>query len=172
MTPAVQIVPFPEAHAHLLWAWLHEFPEQNFDDTCPKTLKEFLKARERTFPGMRSWEVLHNGAPVGCISHCPAELGAERFCGICFTKSVHGTGVALDATRMVLERIFKDLKVPAVAAIYFEDNHRVARFLRKLGAGRPARLENATTRGGQLIAAEQVLIYRRHFIESRLEVAA
>ncbi len=128
------IEPFPPEHYCLLWRWLREFPEQNFDDAGPKTLEELEQSiKERYRAGHTLIEVLANEKPAGLIGYQQVSLDVGIFRGICFTQSVHGSGIPIQALREFLESLF-DGQTEKVYAQYFSFNRRVGRFLQKLGA--------------------------------------
>lgn len=127
------VAPFPAEDYPLLWSWLNEFPERNFDDRGPKSVKQLgSEIRLREHSGEFVWQVRHRSIPVGAIGYIQKTREIAAFHGICFSKHVHGTGIPLEAVGMALELAFGN-GTTTVEALYFWDNRRVARFLRKLG---------------------------------------
>lgn len=129
----------------LLWAWMMEYPVSNFDSSGPKSEAELgVFIDNRVLAGVRYTEASLDGKPVGVVGTIRFGRSAE-IRGICFAREVHGSGVPLFATAMVLKPLF-DIGIPAVEAGYFQDNRRVARFLQKLGAKGTGWSEPTTTR--------------------------
>jgi RimJ/RimL family protein N-acetyltransferase len=130
---AVTLRPFPETDIGLLWEWMHEYPDLNFDDGGPQTQQELAALLwSRIEDSESQWEVLADGQPVGFIGyrHISRRTGALR--GIVFSRAVHGTGVARQALIQLLTKAFED-GADVVKAEFFSHNHRVQRFLEKLG---------------------------------------
>ena len=124
------VTPFPLDHHGLLWGWLHEFPEQNFDDGGPRTLAEFTALILRwQMEGRDIYEVLYRGRSVGAVGMFVGPF-CSRFSGVCFTREVHGKGIAIAAVRMVL----KKTRTPRFEATYFADNIAIRKMFQKLGA--------------------------------------
>lgn len=158
MTPAianpkleVELQPFPPKATEKAWAWLNEFPKYNFDDDGPTSLNEFKMSL--------LWRVQHGQTIIGVIheSECVGLIGIERkterraeFCGICFSKAVHGKGVAAEALRILFRTLWAD-GVDKVEAQFFADNYRVARFFHKLGAKSEGVRRAHTLRGGKAV---------------------
>ena len=107
----------------------------------------------RVNDGQEIWEVLKDDIPVGAIGYAETARGIGMFKGICFTKSVHGTGVAREAVSRVLEKVFSE-GVGIVYARFFWDNHRVKRFLEKLGMELLMRSHSNVLRNGKVIQWE------------------
>lgn len=158
--------PFPHAHIPMLMEWLHEYPESNFDDTGARTLDGLRDAiRYREDSGEILWEVIQSGQPVGIIAYKQLFREQGMFRGICFTREMHGTGVPLRAVRKVLSMVF-DGDTQKVAAIHFEDNFRVAAFLKKLGAVSREHSLSPTVRNGKPLHWKAVEIAKDDFLRS------
>ena len=156
---------FPE-DVPLLWGWMQEYPRANFDDYGPKTLEDFhveiharLNRREYIFVAM------HDGKPVGCIGFAPItdRLGGMR--GICFSKAVHGTGIAPFAVRESLRILFtaNDGRLQKIEANYFRDNSRIKKFLRNLGFVHEGTRLDHTLRSGVPTDLALVALYRKNW---------
>ncbi len=148
--------PDPVIWAPMVLEWLHEHPKCNFDDYGPRTVDE-IEAKLANVT-IRTWGVIHDGAPCGVIAYqsIAPEFGA--FAGICFTESVHGKGIARLAVQRVLNRLWAE-GVEKISASYFADNLRVARFLAKLGAVREGLLRAQTRRNGEPVDMELVALF-------------
>lgn len=153
--------PFPPEHYPLLWSWLNEFPDANLDDSSPRSLEQLAASiRIREDQGEQIWAVLQSGRPVGVIAHRAIAEGVEKFCGICFARVVHGTGIPQRAVRAALGRLF-DSGIETVAAVYLTDNVRVHRFLRALGATCEVARPGLAQRRGEPIDMTQVFFARK-----------
>lgn len=144
--------PFPADHWPLLWAWLHEYPDCNFDDDGPKTCEALVAGREATATmGECTWLVLADGVPCGFLSFqsMTTRLGMTR--GICFAKAVHGSGIPKRAIREWRDHLF-GLGIRKICAAYYEHNVRVSALLRSLGAVPEGRLAAQVTQDGQPVA--------------------
>jgi len=166
------VTPFPPEHYERLWGWLRQFPSQNFDDAGPKSLDELTQdMAARSESGQTIYEVLQSGEPVGVIAVSKVDFihHQAKFCGICFDKAVHGKGIAIEAVRVVLRKLFAD-GVQSVVAAYFSDNIAARKMFQKLGqysAGRvgivpivrdAGSFRNPATRGGQPVNMTMVVI--------------
>lgn len=164
MERSIQLVPFPPGDYGILWGWLNEHPECNFDDSGPKSEEEFASRMERRrASGCELWEVVQLGQPVGVIGWNPVE---RKFEGICFTESVHGSGVAFEACCAVLERVFERW-AGVVRAAYFADNKRVDGLFRKLGAVERLQIESNVRQSGKVMVWKIVEIDEPSFREHR-----
>ncbi len=139
--------PFPEAFYPQLWAWLNEFPENNFDDYGPQDYRTFEIAMTERAGIERTWAVMQDCIPVGIVAYLPFTPRSGTFHGICFSKAVHGTGLAQWAVSQVLAELFAS-GVEKVSASFFSSNERVARFLAGLGAVDEGFLRKHTLRNG------------------------
>src|SRR5437879_5857660 len=104
------VTPFPPEHYPMLWGWLRQRPDANFDDAGPHTLDAMVEDMgERIAAGQTVYEVIKSGQPVGVIAIKRVDHvhHQQKFCGICFDESVHGKGVAIEAVRMVLRKAFE-----------------------------------------------------------------
>jgi RimJ/RimL family protein N-acetyltransferase len=152
------ISPFPAEHIHLLWGWMCEDRLASFDDSGPRSLDEFRHHMAcRVNDGQEIWEVLKDDVPVGAIGYAETAKGIGMFKGICFTKSVHGTGVAREAVSRVLEKAFSE-GVGIVYARYFASNTKIARFLARFAAERLMRSNSNVLQGGKIVTWELVSI--------------
>lgn len=132
-TPKVELIAFQRGDVHLLWAWMQEFRQFNFDDSGPKSAVDLASSIDFWMDsGVNFFEVLAGNKPVGAIGLLVSGDQAQ-FRGICFSSSVHGTGIPAAAVMEVLESHFAT-GVKRVLASYFQDNRRVAKFLGKFGA--------------------------------------
>jgi RimJ/RimL family protein N-acetyltransferase len=139
--------PFPPEVLLLVWQWLCEYPDQNFDDFGPKNVAEFINQLEqRDKAGERMWMVRYEGRYVGFIGFTPATPIVGTF-HLCFAREVHGKGVAREAIMQMLWILFQE-GVEKVQAMYFADNWPVRRFLKKLNAKDEGFLISQTTRKG------------------------
>lgn len=128
------VSPLPDAWIPLLWGWLRETPDANFDDDSPTTYDAFVdEMRARQARGERSWGVRVEGVPVGAIGYLPMTARLGVFHGICMRRSACGTGIAAVAVQRVLNELFAS-GVDKVCAYAFATNTRVAVFFDKLGA--------------------------------------
>jgi|SRR5579864_8788951 len=140
--------PFPAEAISLVWDWMNEFPLANFDDYGPNNLAEFVEEMADRSLRESSWIVLADGDPVGYVGYIPITQRLGTFHGICFTKRVHGSGVAHEAIASILRDLYR-LGVEKVAASFFSDNLRVGRFLTSLGAVDEGLLREHTLRNGE-----------------------
>ena len=159
----MQIEAFPLERLPELWAWLGQFPENNFDDAGPRSLEEFeAEMRRRLASGQWLLGVAADGRLVGAIGfECLAPyLGMFR--GIVFDRSVHGAGIAAQAVRAVLERAFRT-GIEKVSALYFADNKRIDGLLIKLGAIDEGLLRKHTRRNGQPVDVRVGAFFKEDF---------
>jgi RimJ/RimL family protein N-acetyltransferase len=150
----------------LLWKWLNEYPRANFDDGGPQMIEEFEVEMGRRFQrGEICMGALHNGKLVGCIGYAPVTHRLGSLHGICFSKDVHGTGVAAFAVKNFLKMLFTG-KVEKVFATYFQDNTRIKKFLRKQGFVHEGTLIDHTVRGGRVTTMSLVALHKKNFTEA------
>ena len=147
----------PEAH-HLLWGWLNEFPKANFDDTGPKDLEEFLNMLLAGAQlGVKIVGARHEDEWVGAISVVQTGPTSAMFKGICFTKSVHGSGIPQLAVKGVIQTL-RERGIRKIRAQYFADNRRIHHFLKRLGFTEEAYLKDEAPRGGRELDVRQVAL--------------
>ncbi len=149
----------------LLWKWLNEFPRNNFDDSAPSMVEEFeVEMGRRIQRGEICYGALHNGKLVGCMGYAKVTHRLGSLHGICFSKEVHGTGVAAFAMKNFLRMIFSG-KVEKVFATYFQDNLAVKKFLRKQGFVHEGTLKEHAVRLGKPIDMSLVALHKKNFTE-------
>jgi len=151
--------PFPASALPRAWEWLREFPANNFDDYGPRTLEEFLAVMEERASQEFTWGVLYEGELCGIIAFLPLTERTGTFHGICFTRSVHGKGIAKEAVGQVIEELFAS-GIQKIQAGIFADNIRVARFLTGLGAVEEGLLREQTMRGGIAVDMQLLAIFK------------
>src|ERR1051325_4619586 len=147
MSPQIEstvtlISPFPTESLNLVWNWLNQFPENNFDDFGPK-----------------NWGVRKDGVLCGIIAFLPLNYHVGTFHGICMSKAVHGTGTAKRAVRTVVDEIFQS-GVMKISASYFATNSKVEHLLLSLGAQYEGTLLKQTVQNGQPIDMRLVAFFR------------
>lgn len=145
----VSLVPFPVASIEDAWGWLNEFPKANFDDDGPKSLEDFkagLLWRVQNHHAIIG--VLHAGACVGIIGMKQVSPQRAEFSGICFSKAVHGKGIAFAALSQLIAALWQDEGMRKIEAKHFADNQRVARLFAKLGGRFEGLLRQHVTRNG------------------------
>jgi RimJ/RimL family protein N-acetyltransferase len=151
--------PFPEALLPEAWGWLQQFPRANFDDFGPRSCEEFLvEMRRRRESGERSWAVRSEGRAVGLVGYAQLAPHSGTFHGVCFDRSVHGTGLTRAAIEAILEQVFAE-GTRKVMAGYFSDNHRVHTFFKRLGAQSEGLLRAQTYRQGQPVDMRLVAFF-------------
>lgn len=151
--------------APLFWEWLNEYPHQNFEDDGPKTFAEFeLELIERIRRGCFFLVALHNGEPVGVIGYQPETSRRGWMRGICFSKSVHRTGVAACALENFFRLLFAK-GVVKVSAAYFHNNEQIRKFLKKRGFVHEAHLKKHALRRGVMTEMTQVALHKTNFTE-------
>lgn len=154
------VTPFPRSRYPDLWGWLQEFPKQNFDDGGPRTLGQFEKWMDArvSYGGHTVYEVVSARQTVGAIGMIFGSKTA-KFCGICFSKAVHGTGVAREAVGAVLDKAFAR-GAHVVIAEYFADNIAIRKFFQKMGARDVGEFMGFSMRGGEPVKCKRVAFYR------------
>jgi RimJ/RimL family protein N-acetyltransferase len=156
----VALIPFPPADVEKLWAWMHEYPKANFDDSAPPSLEVFkLQMLSRASVGQKLIEVQVSGEPVGAIALQKLSPTTAQFRGICFTKSVHGTGVARLAVETVLMALWAE-GIEKVSADYMADNRRIRQFLARLGAVDEGYFKGETRRNEKPVDVRRVAIFK------------
>lgn len=154
--------PFPANHYDKLWAWLHEYPDNNFDDFGTRNFVEFCCEIDRRAEMEDTFLVRSHGAPVGAIGYIGLNSHLGMFHGICFAKAVHGKGIAAEAVKAVLNRAFST-GVYKVSAEIHADNLQVWAFLKKLGAAQEGLMIGHTLRNGKPIDKRLVSFFAHSF---------
>lgn len=151
--------PFPPEVLLLVWEWLLEYPEQNFDDFGPRNIAEFIDHIERRDKaGERMWMVKYDGLYVGFLGFTPVSPIVGTF-HLCFSRTVHGKGVAREAVLQMLRLLFSE-GIEKVQVAYFADNWPVRRFLKKLKAKDEGFLMAHTTKKGLPVDMHMVALFK------------
>lgn len=153
------IYPYPADQLRAAWEWMNEFPLANLDDYGPKSYEEFeqdMLARLKTevISGVK-----HRDKLVGIIGYLPITSRYGMFHGICFSKAVHGQGVASQAVRKFVANLFAN-GVEKISASYFADNRRVRRLLGNIGAVDEGYMRRQTTQKGKPVDSILVAIFK------------
>src|SRR6202162_902009 len=157
----VTLTSFPLNRIPDLWRFAHEFADRNIDDYGPATEQEFTAGLLlRLENGETMTAVYADGVLVGAIGYCPLTARLGLFHGICFTQSVHGSGIPFEAVRLFIGERFQE-GVEKIQAAYFADNRRVRRFLIKLGAEDEGYMRKQTTRHDKPIDMWLVAIHQK-----------
>lgn len=143
----------------LAWQWLNEFPLQNFDDYGPTTEEQFCAEMKDRMGQEEIFEAIHDGAPVGIIGYLPITMRMGYLHGICFTRSVHHTGIPFQAMTEFLDSRYRS-GVEKISASYHADNVVVRTFLKKLGAVDEGLLLRETMRNGKPLDKYLVAFHR------------
>lgn len=161
------IEPFPESDYPLLWGWLNEIRENNFDDSGIKFFSDFAEDMKRRYAaGYRAIEVVHSGKPIGVIGYEQISIDVGMFRGICFTQFFHGTGIPLTAVSQFIEAVF-DGNTKEIHVQYPQSNGRVRNFLQKLGFLELLHVSPSNnTRNGQPILWTGALLSENAFLRS------
>lgn len=155
--------PFPADKVPLLWQWMHENPSANFDDAGPKSVEELAEqVASRQASGESLWIVSDRQGPVGAVGF---DFERSMIRGVCFTRRVHGTGIARRALAWVLGMAFEGGS-EWVSAAYFADNGPIRGLLLKFGAEDIAEMDSIVTRAGKLNRWRVVRITRDAFREN------
>lgn len=143
----------------LVWTWLNEDHDANFDDAGPHALHEFIVDRQhRQEAGCRTWVVSDHEAPCGFISWTTVTPRLGMLQGLCFTRRVQGKGIAATAVHHMLSEAFAE-GVEKMSATYFATNQHVRNFLHGLGAVDEGLLSRHTTQDGQAVDMRVVAIF-------------
>jgi RimJ/RimL family protein N-acetyltransferase len=143
-----------------LWDWLRQFPAANFDDQGPKTRADFeLEMARRQACGELFWTVEYGKRAVGVIGIAPISARLAMFHGVCFDRSVHGTGIASQAIRAVLDELFGQ-GFDKVSAAYFADNTRIHKLFQRLGARNEGYLRAHTVRAGKPLDMRLIAFFK------------
>ena len=148
----------------ILWCWLNEFPQNNFDDFGPKNLDELLvEITRRAHRGEWMWTVYVGDRSAGVIGYAPQNEYCGVFHGICITKEWHGTGVAQAAVSKVIDEIFTTSQ-QKISASFFRDNERVHKFLCNLGFCHEGLLMHQTLRGGKPVDMTLMALFKEDWL--------
>ncbi len=155
----ITLCPFPTESLSSAWKWMREFPDANLDDASPKTFAEFEAVMRQRMQVEALCGVRFKNKLVGIIGYLPISPRYGMFHGICFSQAVHGTGVAREAVRIFLARLFAT-GVDKIAAVYWADNIRIRKLLTGLGARDEGYLNRHTVRQGKPIDAYLVAFFK------------
>lgn len=144
----VKLRPLEVADISEVWEWANEFPEMNFDDAGPKSADEFRSMMEDRMTREMMMIAESGSIPVGIVAMRALSDRHVMFAGICFRKTVHGTGIPLQAVRKVLDQLYQG-GVQKVSAKFFAHNQRVERFLRNMRFQREGYLRSETVCDGK-----------------------
>jgi RimJ/RimL family protein N-acetyltransferase len=159
MTPVYSLCPFPRESLPLAWSWLDEFPLANFDDYGPATEEAFcLEMARRLAAGESLLGVKLDGELVGFLGYATISPRLAAMHGICFTKRVHGSGIAAWAVNELIETLYQ-CGVEKLSAHYFADNEKIRRLLAKCGAHDEGLLRIHTLRQGVPLDLRLVAFY-------------
>ncbi len=150
--------PFPPEVLILVWSWLNEYPEQNFDDYSPQNFEQFVAQMGQRDKLERMWAVKHEGRYVGFMSFAPLTPHVGTF-HLCFAREVHGTGVAREAVRQMASALFNQ-GVEKLQGVYFSDNYQVRKFLKKFKAVDEGYLQSHTMRKGIPIDVRVIALFK------------
>ncbi len=143
-----------------LWEFLLEFPKHNFDDGGPRTFEQF----ERAMAERVAHEILvafdRDEAFIGATAYRPFTPRSGVLHGMCFSRAVHGTGLATEAMRGFLDSLFRD-GAEKVSVQLHADNVRAWRFFKKLGFVQEGLFRAHTTRAGRLIDLRIIALFRK-----------
>lgn len=152
----MMVSPFPMVWASHLYAWMCEDWDANVSDEGPQTLDDVQIDLQQRAKHEQTWGITTGDAdPVGFIGYAPVNHETGMLHGVCFAKSVQGTGIAAIALTAVLVELAQH-QVRKVSASYFADNQRVRRFLARHGFVDEGFLVNQTRRHGVLTSMHLV----------------
>ena len=144
----VKLRPLEFSDISEVWKWANEFPEMNFDDSGPKSAEDFWSMMEDRMKHETMMIAESGSIPVGIVAMRALSDRHVMFAGICFTRTVHGTGIPLQAVRKVLDQLYQG-GVQKVSAKFFASNLRVERFLRTMRFQREGYLQSETMCDGK-----------------------
>jgi RimJ/RimL family protein N-acetyltransferase len=151
--------PFPKKAYGLLWNWILQFPDNSLDDYGPQTLQDFRRLMASRARTERTWAVESGGKLCGSVAYLPYNRRSGAFHGICFDRSIHGTGIAHAAVAAIIDEIFAG-GVEKISAGYFADNQQVHKFLGGLGAVEEGLMRQHTLRGGTPLDMRLVAFFK------------
>ena len=141
------VFPFKREDLPLLWEWVQEFPQANFDDSGPRDYTVFERIMTDRIQNEVTCGVILDNTLVGIIGYKPTDEHSGSFHGICFAHAIHGRGVATKAVRTFIAKLYAG-GVEKISAQYFASNRRVRRFLKNLGAKDEEYVRDATAQNG------------------------
>jgi len=151
--------PAPSEWGPIVWQWMHQHPDLNFDDGSATTQDVWLAGlAAEAAEGERTWGARSDGRPIGFLGMRPLSPRVWMSRGLCFCRSVHGTGLPHLATARALAEVFA-LGAEKVCAPYYAHNVRVGAFLRGLGAVEEGCLRGQVTQHGRPVDLKLVAIF-------------
>jgi RimJ/RimL family protein N-acetyltransferase len=152
----MMVSPFPVGWAAQLYSWMREDWDANVSDEGPQTLDEVTADLMHRRGVEQTWAaVTETGQPVGFVGYAPVNHETGMLHGVCFARSVQGTGIAASSLTAVLVELARQ-NVRKVSASYFADNQRVRKFLQRQGFQDEGFLVNQTRRHGVLTSMHLV----------------
>lgn len=154
-------LPFPTEYYPNLFEWVNQYPERMMDDFWPKNLKDFTTVIETRNNTEQTILVKEGDCPVGFVGYmdCNEHVGSLR--GVCFDKTVHGSGIAKCSVRQILQSQF-DRGIHKINAFPFVDNTRSIAFYYSLGAKYEGVLREHTIRNGKLTDLLCLAFFAKH----------
>ena len=155
----VSLVAFPHHRLRELWGWLRQDPASNFDDTAPEDYEAF-RAHQLAFAGTsrQLWGVEIDGELLGAIGFERLSRTTAMLRGICFDRTVHGSGAPRHAVARLLELAWAS-GYRKISARYFVSNRRIRSFLQALCAVDEGYLKQETDQNGKPIDVRLVAFF-------------
>lgn len=144
---AVERKPLAFEELPLLWRYLEEFPQHNFEDGGPASLSEFEQTLAERAKTERLVGFHQEGAFIGAAAYLPFTRRSGALHGVCFARKVHGSGVARQAVEGFLDAIARE-GAEKISAQLHADNVRAWRFFKKMGFTQEGLFHAHATRGG------------------------
>ena len=132
---SVQPLPLEAAQfAKALWDLIQEYPDASLDDQSPATREAFVDLIWERIRFESYWAITDPRFPglLGGIGFRPVTNVSGVLHGICFSKSVHRTGLPQSAFRGVLD-VLRIRGFRTVWAAHYADNLHIGRFLKEFG---------------------------------------
>lgn len=143
----------------LLWSWLNQFPDNNFDDFGPKSFQQLDQSLHKKHKaGVEFRSVYVAGEYVGCYGLLLADSGVAYFSGVCFDKAVHGKGIASTAIEGTLRKYFQERGCRKVVAEFFAHNARIERFFARMGGYVEGTFAAETLQHGKPVTVRRIAI--------------
>ena len=104
-----------------------------------KSVEESLNVIKTIFCNRETYAIIYKGQIAGCVGllfypNCHADWGKESAeLGYWVGEPFQNKGIATKASRILIERAFKELKIKNIYATYYIDNVQSKRVLEKLG---------------------------------------